>query len=1040
MAIETTLADDSERESASSASSASDGEARALSSGQTLPKLEAFDSPLERQLVLDGVLSAMFSAPNADSAKPESTGAVAARIGRYSILRKVGQGGMGVVLLGYDEQLHRKAAIKLLRASRSGPEAHQRMLREAQGLARLSHPNVVQVYEGGIHEDTPYIAMEFIEGQTLSTWLRAEPRPSHEAIAEVFRAAGRGLAAAHAAGLVHRDFKPDNVMIAEDGQIKVMDFGLARAIALPDELAALTESGAPGSEAMPTPAPERSGSSGDLSSSGLSTPLTRTGALLGTPAYMSPEQFATGEFDARSDQFSFCVALWEALFGARPFRGRNLVELSAAVSSGRIETHSADVRIPTHVERALRRGLAVDPDERWSDMGALLDALAQNPTQKLRRWGLGAGLVATVAALALSPLARDAPPPPPELCPDARDQLAESWNEERRAALHARLVEVGGAHGARLSESVIGDLDAYADAWVAGRRDACEDTHVRHEQSAQLLDTRVRCLDGLAGELASVVDVLAEAQGDLEGVARVVANLAPVEACSDRDYLEAHRPIPADPETARAVRSIRQRSAQLRARYMLGYADMNAQVEGLIAEAEALGYEPVRVELLLLLGELKAGSAPAAEAREVLEEAMLAAVQTGQDLIAAEAATNLTYVVGYRLFEVEPALRLAALAHAWQERFHTSRIARARLTLNEALALSRSPEAEHQLRVADKVDETFALLAIDYADGKLQGTEQLTNSEHFMATLALNIIAIRAYATNDVHASRTAMLEVLRLRREKLIPGHTQIQLMEINLGGVGSYLGRWVEAEARLLSVREDVRARSRGRPQDLANLHINLSEVMVGRFAVLGEPAREAAVAQLTDARTDLVGFTERPGVNNFSLDILDARLHRELGDLDGAQALLDRAGTLLAGHAATVEIEPADLATHTFELARLVHARGDRAGALELYDQALADIEEIAKGPGDPEVLHALALHCRAALLHELGRDPEALELAAAALARWTDLRADGHPRAALTLDLLAILDPAKADAYERQAEAIRERLRTRPASELALLEAD
>jgi serine/threonine protein kinase len=235
------------------------------------------------------------------NAEPEARVGVA-RLGRHLLLDVIGEGGMGVVYAAYDVQLDRKVAIKLLR-SRGNVQAQRRMLREAQAMARISHPNVVPVYDVGVHEQQTFLVMEFIDGVTLRTWLRQRRRSQRELLS-TFIAAGNGLAAAHEQGLVHRDFKPDNVMIRRDGRAVVMDFGLVR-----------------GQEVEPEASSFESAEPSPVRSSVLEPTLTHADAIMGTPNYMAPEQFAGRETDARTDQFSFCVALWEALFEQRPFGG-----------------------------------------------------------------------------------------------------------------------------------------------------------------------------------------------------------------------------------------------------------------------------------------------------------------------------------------------------------------------------------------------------------------------------------------------------------------------------------------------------------------------------------------------------------------------------------------------------------------------------------------------------------------------------------------------------------------------------------------------
>jgi serine/threonine protein kinase len=288
-----------------------------------------------------------------------------ATVGRYEIVKTLGQGGMGIVYLAYDPTLDRPVALKLLRPELRGAQA--RLLREGQSVARLAHPNVVRVFDVGTDHDDLFIAMEYVDGATLGRWLRAERRQPR-AIFELFAAAGRGLAAAHAAGLVHRDFKPDNVLVGRDGRVVVTDFGLARLDA-DEALAADADPDAARAPAKPW----------------LTVTLTRTGSLMGTPAYMSPEQLRGEVADARSDQFGFCVAHWEALFGQRPFalpERASLDEVRDAVDLGVVAPATPTPKALGPAERALRRGLSLDPADRFPDMDALLAALEPPRTRE----------------------------------------------------------------------------------------------------------------------------------------------------------------------------------------------------------------------------------------------------------------------------------------------------------------------------------------------------------------------------------------------------------------------------------------------------------------------------------------------------------------------------------------------------------------------------------------------------------------------------------------------------------------------------------
>ena len=309
-------------------------------------------------------------------------------IGRYVVLAPVGTGGIGEVYAAFDPQLDRKVAIKLVRPDASEAvdvtEARARMQREAQALARLAHPNVVAVFDVGTFEDDVFVAMELIEGTTLKRWLAEARRPWRE-IRDMFVQAARGLASAHAAEMIHRDFKPENVMIGADGRARVLDFGLARPSVV---------------EEVPAgPRPLADTAVGSASPFGAQ--ITRTGTLLGTPAYMSPEQHMHQPTDARSDQFSFCVALYEGLYGERPFSGDTIAQLGMATLQGKLAEPPKGTNVPAWLRAVVVRGLAADPEARWPSMDALITALHADPAARRRKLTLLiAGPLAIAAAVA----------------------------------------------------------------------------------------------------------------------------------------------------------------------------------------------------------------------------------------------------------------------------------------------------------------------------------------------------------------------------------------------------------------------------------------------------------------------------------------------------------------------------------------------------------------------------------------------------------------------------------------------------------------
>jgi serine/threonine protein kinase/formylglycine-generating enzyme required for sulfatase activity len=329
--------------------------------------------------------------------------ATGARIGRYVIIERVGNGAMGVVYGAYDPELDRKIALKLLRPGHGVKEtARARLLREAKAIARLSHPNVVAVHDVGVFEDQVFLAMEFVPGGTIKSWLEEAPRTWRQ-ILDVFIAAGRGLIAAHAAGLVHRDFKPDNVLLDKDGRPRVVDFGIARQAGAgtgrdaDDEVSPLRRGDAGVAEAAAAALRESSGNVAPLLT------LTKTGAMVGTPAYMAPEQFMGERGDERSDQFSFCVALYEALYGQRPFEGGDVLSLSLNVTQEQFRPLPKDRGVPVWIKRAILRGMKADPGARWGSMIEVIAALANDPVIKLRKRlvvGGVTGLIATSLIIA----------------------------------------------------------------------------------------------------------------------------------------------------------------------------------------------------------------------------------------------------------------------------------------------------------------------------------------------------------------------------------------------------------------------------------------------------------------------------------------------------------------------------------------------------------------------------------------------------------------------------------------------------------------
>ncbi|MGE0548300.1 MAG: serine/threonine-protein kinase [Kofleriaceae bacterium] len=404
-------------------------------------------------------------------------------LGRYRLERELGSGGMGVVHAAFDPDLERRVALKVLRTS-GADEAKKRLLREARAMARLAHPNVVTVHEVGTANGRDYVAMEIVDGDTLADWLRAQTRAPAE-IVEAFVAAGRGLAAAHAAGIVHRDFKPHNVLRSKHGRIVVTDFGLAREVT--DPLAVTRPITATGtSTATATPS--------TLSG------LTVTGSLLGTPAYMAPEQWNGGAVTAATDQFAFCVALWEALSGSRPYPGPTVEDLRAQAARGPSALDAS--KIPRRLRDVLRRGLDPDPSRRWSSVEALLAQLApRGGGRSMIGAAIGAAVLVAGGVVVLALSAGGSAPAEPACIAPALDP-AKVWSPEARKALVAA--------GQGLAAAA---LDRDIAAWEDARRSACAAEPPRR-------GPWLSCLDGVLAR----IDTVARASETLKGVEQASAD------------------------------------------------------------------------------------------------------------------------------------------------------------------------------------------------------------------------------------------------------------------------------------------------------------------------------------------------------------------------------------------------------------------------------------------------------------------------------------------------------------------------------------
>ena len=555
---------------------------------------------------------------------------VHSRVGRYLVLSKIGVGGMGVVYVAYDPELDRKVALKFLLAdaSEKHAERRERLLHEAQALAKFSHPEIVAIYDFGEHPVGVWLAMEFVDGRTLSAWAREAQRSWREVLT-VMLAAGRGVAAAHAAGLIHRDLKPDNIMVGHDGRVRVMDFGMTLATG------------------RSTP----SGESLELDDERVSRPPSRRGGLHGTPAYMAPEQFSRLEVTAAADQFSFCVTMWELLFGQRPFEGHTTQEIATSVLGGRIRSPPRRRGVPLWLQRVCERGLERPPELRWPSMTALLEQLDRGQARgRFRVVALGLGLVACLAA-AGEGYRRFEHQQRIEACEAEGAAISEVWNDDAQVLVHEALVRTETSYAADTADKVMPWLNEYARSWQDARTTACMNVSVEKREGwdEEMLDRSLWCLDERRMELEALVTELgSDAPQAVTRAVKAAANLGRVDLCLDEDLL-ARLPTPPTEgrEQVEEVRAEISRALMLRAigdvKGSLALAREN------LVRAEALGWPPLSALARYRVGVLLNEAGEFDEASKLLKDAYFEAASVGAPEVEADAAIALVLTLGIRL-------------------------------------------------------------------------------------------------------------------------------------------------------------------------------------------------------------------------------------------------------------------------------------------------------------------------------------------------------------------------------------------------------
>ena len=856
---------------------------------------------------------------------PEVRLARGATVGRYIVVERIGAGAMGFVYAAYDPELDRRVALKLLRERALGESQRTRLLREAQAAARLTHPNVIVVHDVGEYEGAVFITMEYVEGGTLGEWVVAD-KPSQREIVATYSAAARGLAAAHKAGLVHRDFKPANVLVG-DGIVRVTDFGLAR----------------PSTESLHTAPIAAQGSL--MSSPAMFESLTRTGALVGTPAYMSPEQFEGRPADARSDQFSFCIALYEALVGTRPFAGKSLAELSSAVCEGRLHDPNALAALPRRLRRALARGLSADPKDRFGSMDALLAAL--RPGRSRRVWPLlGAAAIAGAAATVLA--GEDTP------CDRGAKKIDEVWNDARRdeVASAFRATTLPYKESALLSAQAT--LDEFAQTWQAIYIDACE-AHRSGEQSAELLDLRMICLDARREGLEVVVEVLREGgPTTVENAAAVASALPDFAKCSDTEWLRETVPRPA-PEIAVQERELRQQMRDAHARSMLGHAKEAVDAARKTYDAaQEIDYAPLRARAAWMLAEIQREADPGTDNEALYIDALGWALAGHDDRGAAGTAIFLLQSYNDAEKARSPQARhWTRLAEGLVARVpdpklegelrHTkAMLARQRGELEEARRLAELDLEQSRAKVPDRVPvalntlASIVFLAGDYRHARALYGEALEidrekNGEMHPTTAISQQNLAAAMMASDDDAAALPLLEAALATREALY-GVEAPQLLTVlqNLGTVLPRLGRVEDATRpmeRALAIAVKTFGPTHPRTAD-ARLQLGATYYNIGR----NDEAHAAYEQGLADLQSRLP--EDAIAVLMAKYNLAESKLQN--GDVGSARTLAE------ASHAGIEKTHPAGhpyLGYSLTLLGRVALAEGKSKQAADHLEAALA-----------------------------------------------------------------------------------------------------
>ncbi|KIG16494.1 Serine/threonine protein kinase [Enhygromyxa salina] len=953
------------------------------------------------------------------------------RLGRYVLLDRLGRGAFGTVWTAFDPQLDRRVAIKVVygreRAGAKLDATRDELLSEAQLLAQLSHPNVVAIHDVGRLADalTPasaavggsesgvarraavgvFIVMEHLAGPTLAEWLGERERPELGEVLRVFTEAGRGLAAAHARDLVHLDFKPGNVMFGADGRVRVLDFGLARV-------------------------------GRKLRGGGASAGRSR---VAGTPAYMAPEQHAGEPADSRADQYAFCVSLWEAVYGQRPFMGDDVDRLLAAKLEGVPKIAPASIRAP-HVHAALERGLCIDPNHRFESMEQLLAVLGEDPRLRRRRWIAGVALVAGLLGAGFG-LARASDETLADPCALPPDEFVNVWDPQRRAEVEAAFEATGVAFAAEAFEQVAGGLDEQLQTWSTVREEVCRATMVEAKVSVEVMSEQLMCLDRRLRSIAALSETLLAADPEIVARARdSVLALEDPRACrvdTQRDHIGRGDLL----EDDRRIALLSVEDALVRARVRGEFGRYEAALEaadqaieratrlddpkGLARAHRERGY------LLRELGRLD-------EARDASMAALTSAAQLDERDLESTILIDLVMTHTAR-GDFSRALGISELLHARIDPARTPELA-ARVHINAAVMQERQQHWDDALAELDAASALVEALpgsptalrgqlhlnygniltssgrdfvrgAAEYSEAIELWTEAYGPHHPLIAKTRMNLSAAE-YRRGD-YIGAIELLEAALADLERLYGSdHPHVSMCHQNLGAMRSIAGEFHEAVRHTRQSLELTAAKIGSEHLNYATTERNLATLLM----LLGRhrDARE----HFAHAATIYERSYDAQDSRRMAVQAELAEVSWWLGEYELARNYAAQAELALAQTEAAEVRRIGPLST----LAMLELHEGDLASA-HAHAHELVEFSASVLGPDSADVARARTQ--LAEILRELDRRDEAREQLAQALTALT--RPDGsvHPFAwAVRLELgrLALADGQPDLAIEQLETAL------------------